>query len=150
MKRLAFAVLPACLLACTETPKPTAETSDAEHYLAQFIDTTVNPRDDFFHYSVGKWLKAHPIPASERAWGIYNVVQEETYNRLRGISEDAGKSNPAAGTNAQKIGDFWAALMDTATTAKLGFTPAAGTNAQKIGDFWAASMDTATTAKLGF
>jgi hypothetical protein len=29
---------------------------------AIFSDRLVSPRDDFFHYAVGKWLKAHPIP----------------------------------------------------------------------------------------
>src|SRR5438067_405010 len=121
MKRYLLLALPACLLVTGSRQQST----DAEHYLDQFIDTTVSPRDDFFHYSVGKWLKEHPIPPSERAWGIYNVVQEETYQRLLGISRAAALAKPAAGSNAQKIGDFYAASMDTTTIAKLGFKPLA-------------------------
>ena len=55
-----------------------SSSSDADHYLDQFIDRTVSPRDDFFHFAVGKWLKAHPIPPSEDSWGIGDLVQEET------------------------------------------------------------------------
>lgn len=138
MKRYLLLALPACLLVTGSRQ----QSADAEHYLDQFIDTTVSPRDDFFHYSVGKWLKAHPIPPSERAWGIYNVVQEETYQRLLGISQVAALANPTRGSNAQKIGDFYAASMDTTTIAKLGFTPlaaefariAAITNRQGLAD----------------
>ena len=122
MKRLLLLALPACLLVTGSRRQST----NADHYLDQFIDTTVSPRDDFFHYSVGKWLRDHPMPSSERAWGIYNVVQEETYQRLLGISQASARAKTTRGSNAQKIEDFYAASMDTITTAQLGLKPLAG------------------------
>ncbi len=109
----------------TAAPAPAPVT--AENYLDQFVDHSVSPRDDFFQFAVGKWLKAHPIPASERAWGIFAVIQEETYGRLRSLSRDAAKASATApaGSNQQKIGDFWAAGMDTVGNARQGFTPLA-------------------------
>ena len=95
--------------------------SDTDRYLDQFIDRTVSPRDDFFHYAVGKWLREHPIPKSERSWGVGDVIQEETYQRLLGISRAAASAEATAGSNQQKIGDFWYAAMDTATVASQGF-----------------------------
>ena len=119
MSRFAHAALAAALLiAATPTTAP-----DPEHYLDQFIDKSVNPREDFFHYSVGKWLREHPVPKSERAWGVSNVIQEETYQRLLDLSEAAASAKSQPGTNPQKIGDFWYAAMDTATIAKQGFAP---------------------------
>jgi putative endopeptidase len=97
--------------------------SDAAHYLDQFVDSTASPRDDFFQFAVGKWLKAHPIPANERSWGIYDVVQDETYRRLIEINEQAAGSGAAPGSNAQKIGDFWHAAMDSVTVAREGIAP---------------------------
>ena len=47
-----------------------AAPTDAEHFFDSFVDTTADPRADFFQYAVGKWLKDNPIPASERSWGI--------------------------------------------------------------------------------
>ena len=136
MKRLPFLVLvPLLLIAASAPAPPKATTSeyhkpvaakpsmDAEHYLSLFIDPSVDPRQDFFHYAVGKWLRENPIPANERSWGIAHVVQEETYHRLVGINETSSKAKAATGTNAQKIGDFWYAAMDSATNAKQGFKP---------------------------
>ncbi len=101
-----------------------AQTTDTSHYLDQFVDASVNPGEDFFHYSVGKWLKDNPIPPNERSWGVYNVVQEETYQRLIKINENAsGDPHAAKGSNAQKIGDFWSAAMDTSTIEKTGIAP---------------------------
>jgi len=118
MLRTIAALVPALLLiAATPAPK----TSDYSHYLDEFVDTSVSPADDFFQYAVGKWLKEHPIPANERSWGIGHVVQEETYQRLLGLSRQAAASTAAKpGSNAQKIGDFWFSGMDTVGIAKQG------------------------------
>src|SRR3954451_6894167 len=104
---------------------PASPPNDAAHYLDQFIDRSADPRNDFWEFSVGKWLKAHPIPGNEAGWGIGNVIQDETYARLRTLNESAGASRPAHGTSAQKIADFWRTAMDTVTIAKQGLTPIA-------------------------
>ncbi|KAA9331415.1 M13 family metallopeptidase [Hymenobacter busanensis] len=87
------------------------------------LDTTVRPGDDFFTYANGAWLKQHPIPASESSWGIGKEVQNEIYARLRAINEEAAVAHAAAGTNQQKIGDFWAAGMDSVSIDKQGIAP---------------------------
>jgi len=88
------------------------------------VDTTVSPGKDFFQYANGTWLKNNAIPASESHWGIGNLVQEETYARLKEISENAAKANNAeAGTALQKIGDFYASAMDTVAIEKNGIKP---------------------------
>jgi len=100
-----------------------AQSNDPARYLDQYVDSSANPRDDFFRFAVGKWLKDHPIPANESAWGIYNVVQEETYQRLQGLNQQAAAAAPAPGSNAQKIGDFWRAAMDSDAAARQGIAP---------------------------
>ncbi len=98
----------------------------AANYLDQFIDPSVDPRQDFFHYAVGKWLAANPIPPDERSWGIAHVVQEETYRRVLSITREAEASGAPAGSNAQKIGDFWHSGMDTVAIARAGMEPLEG------------------------
>ena len=98
--------------------------SGPEHFLAADVDTTVSPSADFFRYANGAWLKANPIPPSERGWGVGNLVQEETYARLRSVCEDASSNSAAPeGSNLRKIGDYYAAAVDTATIEKQGIAP---------------------------
>lgn len=94
-----------------------------QDFLAAHLDTSVDPGVDFFQYANGAWLKAHPIPASESSWGIGNEVDEELYARLRTISETAATAQAAAGSDQQKIGDFWSTAMDTARADRLGVAP---------------------------
>ncbi|WP_460676745.1 M13 family metallopeptidase [Hymenobacter coalescens] len=87
------------------------------------LDTTARPGDDFFQYANGTWLKNHPIPASESNWGIGKEVQNEVYARLRALSEEAAQARAASGSAQQKIGDFWAMGMDSATIDRQGVAP---------------------------
>ncbi len=117
----ALALLCCGLAACNSNS--TSDTGNKPDILSSNIDSTVKPGDDFFMYANGAWIKQNPIPASESSWGIGNLVDEENYKRKRKINEDAAASNAAAGTTAQKIGDFWTSAMDTVAQEKEGLSP---------------------------
>ena len=91
--------------------------------LVQNMDKSVAPGTDFFKYACGKWLRENPIPASERGWGIANLVNEETYRQRLTICQDAARSGAARGTSAQKVGDFWSTGMDSASIDEQGAQP---------------------------
>jgi putative endopeptidase len=91
-------------------------------FLTQAIDSTVSPGVDFFKYATGTWMRNNPIPSSEKAWGIANLVQEETYIRLKAILEESERTNSQAGSNEQKIGDFYFTGMDSAGIEKQGIS----------------------------
>ena len=105
---------------------PKVETPRHPDVLSQDIDTTVQAGTDFFKYANGAWLKANPIPPSERGWGVGNLVREEIYHQLSTINTNAASSGAARGSNAQKIGDFYFAAMDTLHIDSLGATPLQG------------------------
>jgi len=91
--------------------------------LAMDIDSTVKPGDDFFMFANGGWYKKTNIPDAESAWGIGNMVQDEIYQKLRKINEDAVKEKSTAGSVSQKIGDFWKSGMDSAAIEAAKINP---------------------------
>jgi len=119
---LALPLLAALVTACNPSPTAT-DTGGKPDLLRAALDTTVAPGDDFFSYANGTWIKNHPIPASESNAGIGIEVQKEIYARLRETSIEAAKANAAAGSNQQKIGDFWAVGIDSVKADKLGAAP---------------------------
>ncbi len=128
MKKLLLAatgitlMMASCSRPATETKKEVAPKDP----LLENMDTTVNPSDDFFLYSCGGWIKKNPIPGNEKSFGIWSLVMNETYTRMKKISEEAANSNGAAGSAEQKIGDFYTAGMDTVNIDKMGITPLNG------------------------
>src|ERR1043165_1591416 len=111
------------IISCKSKNSPSAKSCNLETFLNDYIDSTVKPQDNFFLFTMGKWIKNNPIPASERSWGIWSKVNEENYLRLKSINDEASSKKAASGTNWQKIGDFWTTAMDTVTIESLGAKP---------------------------
>lgn len=97
--------------------KPADEGKDA---LASNIDSTVNPREDFFMFANGKWFKENPIPSSESSNGIFRTIQDTVNAQIKQVCENAASSENPAGSNKQKIGDLYFSGMDTVTIEKEG------------------------------
>ncbi len=88
------------------------------------IDRSVKPTEDFYHFVNGNWIKNNPIPESERAWGSFNELDKTNKIKLKSILEAAAANKAAKpGSNEQKIGDFYAAAMDSVQLNKMGVTP---------------------------
>lgn len=91
------------------------------------MDLSVKPGDDFYTYANGTWLKNNPIPAKEVRWGSFNVLRDFNINAVKTILVDAQNNKSAKpGSLEQRVGDFYAAGMDSLTIEKLGFTPIKG------------------------
>jgi putative endopeptidase len=88
------------------------------------IDTGVRAQDDFFRYSQGKWLKDVEIPSDRSSWGAFNVAQDKVEGQIRAIIEGAAaQKGAAAGSQAQKMGDYYASYIDEARRNALGLAP---------------------------
>ena len=89
------------------------------------FDSTVSPREDFFRYVNGSWLKNFEIPADRAGYGAFTVLREQSEAQVRQIIEDLSKTEAAIGSNAQKIGDLFRSFMDEEHIESLGVTPIA-------------------------
>ena len=87
-------------------------------------DKSVKPGDDFFRYVDGHWLATEKIPADRTTWGSFAVLVEHADSDVQAIVAAAAGLHAAAGTNEQKIGDFYNAFLDTGKIDRLGLAPA--------------------------
>jgi predicted metalloendopeptidase len=87
------------------------------------FDRKVRPQDDLFHHVNGAWLANTDIPADKASYGAFDILFDKAQADLRTIVEDAGKSASTAGSEAQKIGDFYASFMNEARVEELGLAP---------------------------
>jgi putative endopeptidase len=103
--------------------------SRAPHFGTFGIDLTaqdkaVRPGDDFYRYVDGQWLATEKIPADRATWGAFAVLREQADSDVKSIIETAAGAQAPAGTNEQKIGDFYNAFLDARTIDQLGLAPA--------------------------
>jgi putative endopeptidase len=88
------------------------------------MDPTIKPGADFMGYAGGTWLKNNPVPAKETRWGAFNMLRDFNIKAVRVILTDAAADKSAApGSVKKRVGDFYAAGMDSLAVEKAGFTP---------------------------
>ncbi len=88
------------------------------------MDLSVKPGDDFYTYASGTWVKNNPVPAKETRWGSFNELRDFNINAVKSLVEEAAADKSApAGSVKRRVGDFFAAAMDTVAIEKLGYTP---------------------------
>lgn len=87
------------------------------------MDTAVDPCQDFYRFSCGNYARQHPIPADQaevdQFYTLYNVNSE----RLRGILKTYAVPSASRTPNQQKIGDDYAACLNTALIDQKGMAP---------------------------
>lgn len=88
-----------------------------------FMDSTVKPGDDFFRFVNGKWLKTAVIPPTETSLGSFLDLYNTTKANVKLILDSVSTVKQSAGSLEQKVGDLYAAGMDSVTIEKRGFQP---------------------------
>ena len=87
------------------------------------VDQSVRPGDDFNAYANGRWAATAEIPADRSSTGVGYQVFQVAERRTADIIQGAGASRPAAGTDARRIADYYAAYTNVAAIEQLGLTP---------------------------
>ncbi|MFN8326133.1 MAG: M13-type metalloendopeptidase [Flavobacteriaceae bacterium] len=87
------------------------------------MDTLINPGDDFDAYVNGNWNKTTKIPADKSSYGAFDMLLDKSEKDVKAIIEEAAKGNNAEGSDAQKIGDFFASYMDRKERDAIGLKP---------------------------
>ena len=86
------------------------------------MDVNVKPGDNFYEYANGNWMKINPVPASKTRWGSFDMLREESSQRLRTLLQDAAANTNKSRIN-QMVGDFYTSGMDSAAIEVKGILP---------------------------
>lgn len=93
-------------------------------YSPQNMDRTIDPRQDFYQYAAGNWLKKTEIAPSDPDIGGFRLLAHNLNDQLLGLIRKAAEA-PADTRDPlqQQVGDFYRAAMDTQRLDALGLKP---------------------------
>ena len=88
------------------------------------MDTSVSPKNDFFNFVNGTWLKNTEIPADKTRWGSFDELRQNTDKDALEILKDAA-NNPKYNSNTDqgKAINMYKVAMDTIARDKQGIKP---------------------------
>ena len=73
---------------CSEDKKE-AKADEPRGIILANMDTTVSPKDDFYSYVNGTWMRSTEIPDDQVRWGGFNVLRKKTDKDMLGILTSA-------------------------------------------------------------
>lgn len=114
------------IVGCKEEPKK--DTAMAEKKIPGIVlenmDTTVSPKDDFYNYVNGSWMKNNTIPDDETRWGGFGVLRKETRQAVLDIVNNANELGTyAEGTDQKKALLLFQTELDSVARTNAGTEP---------------------------
>ncbi|NVO07157.1 MAG: M13 family metallopeptidase [Rhodoferax sp.] len=113
-------------LACGGTliaPAGAATAAPELGYSTANMDRSVSPRQNFYQYANGNWLRRTAIPAAEADVGGFSQLGANLDQQLLKLIKDAAGAAAAPGSPQQQVGDFYRSAMDLQRLDALGLQP---------------------------
>lgn len=123
-----IAVTALCVQSCSST-KTTKEVVDVISTVPtksidqEYMNLSVAPKDDFFQFSNGTWVKNNPVPGTESEWGSFNELDQSNKKKLSKILKEAESSEKVDGSDKQMLGDYYSAFMNMDARNEKSYTP---------------------------
>ncbi len=88
------------------------------------MDTSVKPGDDFYGYVNGTWHKQAEIDSDKKSTGPASELGDLAFEQVKTLLEDAAAdTNATKGSDRQKIGDWYASMMNEEKLVADGLAP---------------------------
>jgi putative endopeptidase len=123
MRNFFFFTLLICALSSCSKSETSEDQSNRQFVDVAGIDPDIKPGDNFFMHVNGKWYDTATIADDQVGVGSYSFLNIPQRQLLENILEEVSSETHPAGSNEQKVGDFYASGMATEVINARGFEP---------------------------
>jgi len=111
------------LSSCQQTTNK-KEVEESRGIILENMDTAVSPKEDFYNYVNGNWMKNTEIPDDQVRWGGFGVLRKATDHDVLKILAKAKESGTySAGTDQAKALAIFDTKLDTMARNAAGIDP---------------------------
>ncbi|WP_225036589.1 M13 family metallopeptidase [Winogradskyella sp. SM1960] len=114
------------MVACKENAKKdtTIAKVTTPGIVLENMDTLVNPKEDFYNYVNGNWVRTNTIPDDETRWGGFGVLRKSTrHDVLEIIKSSKEFGTYKEGSDQKKALLIFESELDTLARNEAGITP---------------------------
>ena len=124
MKIFKTIILCSTLLVFNSCQNSKSENEKIPGIILENMDTSVDPKDDFYNYVNGNWMKTNTIPDDESRWGGFGVLRKTTRQDVLEIIKTAQiNDNYKEGSDQKKALLIFETKLDTIARNKAGIKP---------------------------
>lgn len=124
LKDVGFLILVVGVLLACDSQKSEQEPEKEYHGLnREYMDTTISPKEDFYHFVNGNWMNSVEIPADRGRWGSFDELRIQTSERTLAVLEKSMKDEADPDSDQGKASAFYGVAMDTAALNEIGLYP---------------------------
>ena len=79
-------------------------------FSVSYMDTSVKPDADLYHYAAGTWLKQNPVPADKSRWSAFDELQQRNWHLLHHLLDQAAADQTPRRSKfscERKVGDLF-------------------------------------------
>lgn len=112
-------------VASCQNPKQKNKMDNKDHGLdLHYMDTTVSPKDDFYSFVNGTWMKETDIPDDQSSWGSFQILRKTTDKNVLSLLDNAIQDNHfKEGSDQAKAVLLYQSELDTAARNQAGLAP---------------------------
>ena len=133
MKKIMLTLLPATIISitsCGNGEKQAVDTEIDKPIVGSGIDKTnldtlANPRDNFYQFACGGWMKKNPLTGEYARYGSFEQVGELNKQQMKSLIEDLSTKTFDKGSVGDKLCTLYNLYMDSTKLNTIGIAPLA-------------------------
>jgi len=124
MKKVLFLASILVLVSSCKEEKAVAQAEVIPGIVLENMDSQVSPKDNFYNYVNGNWMKTTEIPDDRTSWGGFTVLRKSTDNDVLEILAKAKEGNAyGAETDQAKALAIFDTKLDSVARDQAGLAP---------------------------